>query len=121
MDDKIQNLRNKIRKFIQEIIIFARTLPNDDIGRIFLKQIIRSATSIGANFEESTEAESNKDVIHKMSIVRKEAKETLYWLEIIESTFPALNIKTGILKTECLELIRIFASIINKRKLLPNT
>lgn len=121
MDDKIQNLRNKIRKFIQEIIIFARTLPNDDIGRIFLKQIIRSTTSIGANFEESTEAESNKDVIHKMSIVRKEAKEILYWLEIIESTFPALNTKIGSLKTECLELIRIFASIINNRKLLPNT
>ena len=121
MDDKIQNLRNKIRKFIQEIIIFARTLPKDDIGRIFLRQIIRSATSIGANFEESTEAESNKDVIHKMSIVRKETKETLYWLEIIESTFPTLNIKTQGLKTECLELVRIFASIINKRKLLPNT
>jgi four helix bundle protein len=121
MNDKIQNLRDKIRKFIQDVIIFARTLPNDDIGRIFLKQIIRSATSIGANFEESTEAESNKDVIHKMSIVRKETKETLYWLEIIGSTFPALDIKTQGLKAECLELVRIFASIINKRRSPPNT
>lgn len=121
MKDKIQSLRDKIRKFIQDIIVFSRSIPNDEIGKIFLKQIIRSATSIGANFEESTEAESNKDVIHKMSIVRKESKETLYWLEIIGSTFPVLNSKTPDLKSECLELIRIFASIINKRRSPPNT
>lgn len=53
---------------------------------IISKQILRSATSIGANVEEAIAAQSRKDFIHKMSIASKEARETKYWLRILDKS-----------------------------------
>ena len=114
--NKIDGLRTKIKAFVISVINFSKNIPKDEIGRVFINQLLRSATSIGANFEESVEAESNSDVIHKMSIVKKEAKETKYWLDLIQDCFPTLKAKTAILISEVDVLIRIFASIISKRR-----
>ncbi len=53
------------------------------VGQILGKQILRSATSIGANYREALRAESKSDFIHKIAIASKEASETEYWLELI--------------------------------------
>lgn len=53
---------------------------------IFSKQLLRSATSIGANVEEAVAAQSRKDFIHKMSIASKEARETKYWIRLLEQS-----------------------------------
>ncbi len=115
-EDKIGSLRSRIRNFILKVISFAKLLPRDEVSRVLINQLLRSATSIGANFEESSEAESIKDIIHKMSIVMKETKETKYWLELIFESYPAINSATRQLIVESGELLRIFASIISKKK-----
>lgn len=53
---------------------------------IISKQLLRSATSIGANVEEAVAAQSRKDFIHKMSIASKEARETKYWIRLLEQS-----------------------------------
>ncbi len=116
MENKIDNLRKRIKTAILDIIYLCRDLPKDDTSRVFINQIIRASTSVGANFEESVEAESNKDIIHKLSIVRKETKETLYWLDLIKDVYSSSAIKIDKSIQEFGELIKIFSSIISKRK-----
>lgn len=57
------------------------------VDGIIFKQVLRSATSIGANYREANRAGSKNDFIHKIGIVEKEASETVYWLEIMEFTW----------------------------------
>lgn len=113
-ENKIKSLRTKIKSFVIKTINLCKKLPDDKVGRVLTNQLLRSSTSIGANFEESVEAEGNKDVIHKLSVVKKEAKETKYWLDLIPSCFPTINTSELILESD--EIVRIFSSIIQKRK-----
>lgn len=115
-EDKLSSLRDRIRRFVLDTIKFARTIPKDEVGKVFINQLLRSTTSIGANFEESSEAESNSDIVHKMSIVKKEAKEAKYWLELVAECYPEFKSVVQPLINEADELIRIFFSIILKKK-----
>ena len=114
----IDGIRERIRAFVLQVIRFARKIPRDDVGRVFINQLIRSSTSIGANFEESSEAQTNRDLVHKMSIVKKEAKETKYWIELVCSEYSVLSNDGKDLIQENFELIKIFATIILKRSQL---
>lgn len=114
--EKIDGIRKRIKSFILQVISFSRTVPRDDISRVILNQLLRSSTSIGANFEESSEAESNNDVIHKLAVVRKEARETSYWLDLLSSCYPQLARTVFPLTQECSELVKILTSIISKRR-----
>ena len=75
------------------------------------KQVIRSSGSIGANYIEANEKLGEKDFIHKLRIARKEAKETIYWLKLIQSS---LNVDLAELIDEADQLKRILSSIILK-------
>lgn len=78
---------------------------------VLSKQILRSGTSIGANIEESSAAISKKEFIAKMSISAKEARETMYWLKLIQkSGIVKIDVSKELEKSE--ELIRILTSII---------
>lgn len=114
--DKISQLRSEIKIYILEVINFARQIPKDEIGRIFINQLIKSVTSIGANFEESTEAESSNDIVHKMSIVKKEAKETKYWIDLAAECFPQLKTPAADLLEKTQKWIKVFSTIISKKK-----
>jgi four helix bundle protein len=82
---------------------------------IISKQFLRAATSIGANVNEALAAESKADFAHKMSIVSKEARETLYWLELLElSDRFSLNVELYIY--DCKEIIKIVTSIVKTTK-----
>jgi four helix bundle protein len=72
-------------------------------------QLLKSATSIGANYREAVRAESRLDFIHKLGIVEKETNETLYWLELVQETYhkPG-DIALETLLKECHELLAIF-------------
>jgi four helix bundle protein len=115
-EDKINSLRTKIKSFVISTINFCRQIPRDDVNRVFIGQLLRSSTSIGANYEEATESESNKDAIHKLAVVKKEAKESKYWLELIKDCVACDKNKIDILIDESGQLIRIFSSLIQKRK-----
>ena len=82
---------------------------------ILSKQIVRSATSIGANVNEALAGESRADFAHKMSIASKEARETLYWLELLEkSQLVVLDYKEYI--QNCTEIVKILTSIVKTTK-----
>ena len=87
---------------------------------VLSKQLLRSATSIGANVEEASAGQSKKDFIHKMSIASKEARETKYWLRLLNEG-SLTGIKLDSLLTEIDEIIKILTSIVktsieNERK-----
>ncbi len=90
------------------------------IDGVVAKQILRSATSIGANYREANRAGSKNDFTHKIGIVEKEASETMYWLEIIECTWKFnQEQQDGFiwLKNETSELLAIFSTVSRKSKL----
>lgn len=110
-----QNLKFRSKKFALAIIELAKQLPNNRIGWTFSDQIIRSSTSVAANYRAVCRAKSDKDFIYKLGIVIEEADETLFWLEMIEET-EVLNVdlksKDEIinLKKEADELVVIFVA-----------
>lgn len=78
------NFENRLLKFGVSIIRLANNFPKTPSGFAIASQIIKSATSIGANFVEAQDASSTKDFIQKLSIALREAKETSYWLQIVQ-------------------------------------
>lgn len=83
---------------------------------ILSKQFIRSATSIGANVQEASAGISKKDFINKMSIASKEARETLYWIELLKAS-ELFEIRFESILENCQELIRILTSIVKTSQL----
>jgi len=78
---------------------------------VLSKQLLRSGTSIGANVEEASAGQSKKDFIAKMSIASKEARETHYWLRLIEESKVG-NVNSNELLLKCGELINILTAIV---------
>ncbi len=116
MDKNINNnkydLEDRTAKFGEEILIFCKTLKADHISRPVISQLIRSATSIGANYMEANGASSKSDFRNKIYISKKEAQETKHWLRMITVIFPELNEKTSMLWKESQELTLIFSKIV---------
>lgn len=80
------------------------------------KQLLRSGTSIGANINESQDAQSTNDFISKLSISLKEARETKYWIELLKETDYLTNKEAESILEDLIELIKILVSIIKKTK-----
>ena len=78
---------------------------------VLSKQVLRSGTSIGANIEEAIAAQSRKDFIHKMSISSKEARETAYWLKLLQKS-DLTNLDVSLYLSEIDQIIRIITSIV---------
>ncbi len=83
------------------------------------RQIIRSGTSVGANVNEAGAAISKKDFIHKMSIASKEARESLFWLRLIDES-NSININISKEYEKCLELVKLLTSIVKTSQLNTN-
>jgi len=110
------NLEERVIKFSNSITDFCNSLPKNLITKPLISQLVRSGTSIGANYSEATECDSKKDFISKISIAKKEAKETRYWLRIIVHSLPKFKSEARVLWKEAQELNLIFASIIRRTK-----
>jgi four helix bundle protein len=81
---KKEELKERTKKFALLIITLVEKLPNTNVGRTIGNQIIRSGTSVAANYRAACRARSNADFISKITIVEEESDETLFWLELIE-------------------------------------
>jgi four helix bundle protein len=110
------NLEERTAKFGENIIEFAKKIPKNSITLPIISQLVRSGTSVGANYCEADEAESGKDFKHKLGIAKKESRETKHWLRMIVKVAPDLKEEAKILWQEAKELSLIFNSIINKIK-----
>jgi len=110
------DLEERTAKFGENIIEFAKKIPKNSITLPIISQLVRSGTSVGANYCEADEAESGKDFKHKLGIAKKESRETKHWLRMIVKAVPDLEEEAKILWQEAKELSLIFNSIINKIK-----
>jgi four helix bundle protein len=81
MDEK--EFKDRTKKIALRIIKLVESLPETTTSKVIGKQILRSATSVGANYRAACRGKSVADVIHKLSIVEEEADESLYWLELL--------------------------------------
>lgn len=117
-NNKLQNskydLEERTLQFSKKVITFLNTLPKGIVNSTLVSQLSRSSTSIGANYREANDALGKKDFVHRLRIARKEAKETNYWLELIETVNPEEKIKINYLIDECIQLRNILSAIIKK-------
>ena len=115
--EKQFNLEERVARFVETLIAFLKTLKETNLNKSLISQVIRSGTSIGANYYEADAAESKKDFQHKLGICKKEAKETCYWLRMISNIHPERKEELRVLWKETHELVLIFsASIATSRK-----
>ena len=112
--DKKYDLEERTAEFGENILDFCKSLKQDSITRPLISQLVRSGTSVGANYSEGNEATSKKDFQHKLSIAKKEARETMHWLRMINRVDESNVGKTKELKQEAHELVLIFSAIIRK-------
>ena len=114
--DKIYDLEERTANFGEDIIEFAKTFERNEINRPLISQVVRSGTSIGANYMEADGAESKRDFEHKIALCKKEAKETKHWLRMIAKANPQAQTDCQKLWQEAQELTLIFSSILISRK-----
>ena len=113
---KHQNLQDRTRKFALSIIEFTEQLKRDDTSRVLGRQLLRSGTSVGANYRAACRSKSKADFISKMSTVLEEADESAFWIELlVDAKKTAIQIADPLLK-EATELTAIAASSINTAK-----
>ena len=113
---KKYDIHDRIYKFIVEVIKLVNSLPKTESNLVIIRQILRSVTSMGANDQEADGTLTRKDFLHTYTIVRKEGKETNFWLSLIIDTNPELKIQTDKLLSEGKEIVAILSSIINKTR-----
>ena len=112
----IHDLEDRTAKFAESIIDLVKKIKINPINKRIIPQIVASSGSIGANYCEANEAESKKDFIHKITIAKKEIKETKHWLRLLARA--EVNQKEKIIPIwkEKQELLLIFSKIINSCK-----
>ncbi len=108
------DLEKRTTEFGIAVIALVKTIPQSQITRPLLGQLIRSGTSIGANYMEANAAESKRDFKHIIARCKKEAKETGYWLHMLGTLLPNQVQELRNLWKEADELTRIFSAILIK-------
>ncbi len=113
---KHQNLQDRTRKFALSVIRFTEGLPHDDTSRTIGRQLLRSGTSVGANYRSVCRSKSKADFISKMGTVLEEADESAFWIELLVDAAKATPEVAQPLLTEATELTAIAASSLNTAK-----
>lgn len=103
-------------EFAKAIIRLCKKLPKNTINLKITGQLIDSSGSVGANYREANEALSKKDFKYMMKILRKECKETTYWLQLLKEANPEFKNEIEPYIRESQELRSIFSSILKKQQ-----
>jgi four helix bundle protein len=111
-----ETLRNRTKQFALLVIRLCRGLPRTQEGTIITRQLLRSSTSVGANYRAVCRARSDADFVSKLGIVLEEADETLFWLELLVDSGVAQPDKTAPLLKEANELVSIFVASLRTAK-----
>jgi four helix bundle protein len=109
--ERTYDLEERTALFGEAVIVFAKSLPRDVVTNSLISQLVRAATSVGANYCEACDAQSNKDFMHKIAICRKESHETKHWLRMVAAAAPKQKEEARTLWQEAQQLTLIFATI----------
>lgn len=110
------DLEERTARFGEGVIDLCKDIKQDAITKPILSQLIRSATSIGANYMEANAASSKKDFRNKIYICKKEAQETKHWLRMLAKCIPQKKEELRKLWREAQELTLIFGKIVSSSK-----
>lgn len=106
------DLEERTAVFGEAVIEYSLSVPANAVTNPIINQLVRAGTSIGANYCEADDAESKKDFRHKISLCRKEARETKYWCRMIAKAAPLVKADARRLWREAKELHLIFVAIV---------
>lgn len=109
-------LDERTARFGEDVIKLARGLKRDAVNTPLISQLVRSGTSVGANYMEAGAAQSGKDFDHKIGICKKEARETMHWLRMLVAADSSARPDCRALWCEAHELTMIFSAILKKRR-----
>ena len=104
---KRYDLEERTLKFAKNVRVYVKNLPYNTATAEDGKQVIRSSGSVGANYREANDSLSKKDFVMRIKIARKEAKETIYWLELL-----SVELADDSLVDEATQLMKILGSIL---------
>ena len=107
-----ENLKARTKQIGLEIIQMVDELPHKPAAWMLSKQILRSSTSIGANYRAACRAKSTADFINKLKIVEEEADETIYWLEILSDAGLVTSVRTEKVLKDTAEILAIIVTSI---------
>jgi four helix bundle protein len=111
-----RDLVERTKGFALEVIMFYSTLPSTTVCQVLGRQLLRSATSVGAHYREAQRAKSGADFVSKIEGALQELDETGYWLELLEESGNADASAVKQLLTENQELLKIFVTIAKSSK-----
>lgn len=119
--DKHQNLKDRTKAFAADIVRLVQTLPHNRAAWTIGDQLIRSGTSVGANYRAACRARSRREFIAKLGIVEEEADESIFWLEIMMETGVGTPERVIPLGREANELLSITISSIRTARMAPSS
>jgi four helix bundle protein len=111
-----RDLVGRTRRFALEVIMFYSTLPGTTVRQVLGRQLLRSATSVGAHYRKAQRVKSGADFVSKIEGALQELDETGYWLELLEASGNADATAVKHLQTENQELLKIFVTIAKSSK-----
>ena len=120
-EQKQQAMKLRTKRFALAVIRLYASLSRSTVDQVLGKQVLRSATSIGAHYREACRAKSNADFVSKIEGALQELDETVYWLELLRESDAAKTAAVEPLETEANELISIFVTVSRSVKALPAT
>jgi four helix bundle protein len=114
MSDERDDLRKRTKRFALRVIKLDETLPRSGFVRVLGHQLLRSGTSVGANFREAHRSRSNAEFVSKVGDSLKELEETAYWLELLIESGAVAEQKLAALRDETSQLTTILTAIAKK-------
>jgi four helix bundle protein len=112
----MEGLRDRTKQFALRVIRLYSSLPRDTASQVIGKQMLRSGTSVAANFREASRARSDAEFISKLGIVEQELDETALWFELLVESNMVAQTKLGSLMQEVDELLRIIVTAVKSTK-----
>jgi len=111
---RVFDLEKRTTEFAKAVIRMCKKLSRNPINDRLISQLVGAAGSVGANYREANDALGKKDFIQRMKIARREAKESLHWLELISEANKDRELEIKTLIKEASELKNILSSIVDK-------
>ncbi|HEY4519584.1 MAG TPA: four helix bundle protein [Candidatus Paceibacterota bacterium] len=115
-NNKSFDLEERTARFGENTVTICRKIQSDAVTNPLINQLVRSSTSVGANYCEANAASSRKDFKNKIHICKKEAQETKHWIRMLSHAAPQIRTEARLLWKECQELTLIFGKILSTLK-----
>ncbi|MCC5840765.1 MAG: four helix bundle protein [Opitutales bacterium] len=116
VEEERRDLRERTKAFALRVITMFAALPKTTVAQVLGKQVLRSATSVGANYREAYRARSKAEFISKIGDCLKEIEETGYWFELLVESGTVPAAKLVALRDECDQLTAIFVTILKSSR-----